>query len=255
MKKTMLEIQALAKRQLQDYRGFNPGTCFADPEFSIDTKTAYHLQDTVTQLRVEDGERVTGYKIGCTGPGTTAQFGMDGPIRGTLFREEVLQTGSSLNPNKFCRLAVEGEMAIRIGSDGEMEAAFPVIELHNLVFRAEKKTLSELIANNGINAGVILPEIEWQQSKAFVTENASLAVNINGTELGVGDLWPKPGGPAESLNWLRQHFKDFKLRLLPGQIVLAGTSLGLYPVQSGDHVSVCLNGQPAVCCSIERFSE
>ena len=118
MKKTMLEIQALAKRQLQDYRGFNPGTCFADPEFSIETKTAYHLQDTVTQLRVKDGEGVTGYKIGCTGPETTAQFGMDGPIRGTLFREEVLQTGSSLNPNKFCRLAVEGEMAIRIGSDG-----------------------------------------------------------------------------------------------------------------------------------------
>ena len=139
MAKTMLEIPALAKRQLQDYRGFNPGTCFADPEFSIDTKTAYHLQDTVTQLRVEDGEGVTGYKIGCTGPGTTAKFGMDGPIRGTLFREEVMQTGSSLNPNKFCHLAVEGEMAIRIGSDGEMEAAFPVIELHNLVFRAKKK--------------------------------------------------------------------------------------------------------------------
>jgi 2-keto-4-pentenoate hydratase len=139
MAKTMLEIPALAKRQLQDYRRFNPGTCFADPEFSIDTKTAYHLQNTVTQPRVEDGDGVTGYKIGCTGPVTTAQFGIDCPIRGTLFREEVLQTGSSLNSNKFCQLAVEGEMAIRIGSDGEMEAAFPVIELHNLVFRAEKK--------------------------------------------------------------------------------------------------------------------
>jgi 2-keto-4-pentenoate hydratase len=100
-----------------------------------------------------------------------------------------------------------------------------------------------------------LPEIKWQQSKAFITESASLAVNINGVELGVGDLWPKPGGPADSLNWLRKHFKDFKLRFLPGQIVLAGTSLGLYPVQSGDHVTVCLDGQPAVCCSIEPLSE
>ena len=88
----------LAKRQLRDYRSFNPGTCFADPEFSIDAKTAYYLQDTVTQLRVGYGESVIGYKVGCTGPGTTAQFGMDGPIRGTLFAEEVLQTGFFFEP-------------------------------------------------------------------------------------------------------------------------------------------------------------
>jgi 2-keto-4-pentenoate hydratase len=96
------------------------------------------LQNTVTKLRVGVGESVIGYKVGCTRPGTTAQFGVDGPIRGTLFGDEVLKNGSSLNQKTFCQLPVEGKMAIRISSNGDIEFAFPIIELHNLIFRAEK---------------------------------------------------------------------------------------------------------------------
>ena len=40
--------------------------------------------------------------------------------------------------------------------------------------------------------------------KAFITESASLEVQINDVELGVGDLWPKAGGPVASLEWLRK---------------------------------------------------
>jgi hypothetical protein len=47
-------------------------------------------------------------------------------------------------------------MAVRIGPDGEIEAAFPVIELHHFVFRGPRKTLPELVANNGINAGAVI---------------------------------------------------------------------------------------------------
>jgi 2-keto-4-pentenoate hydratase len=100
---------------------------------------AYHLQDTVTRLRVEAGERVIGYKVGCTGPGTKAQFGMNGPIRGTLFQDEAHQNNAVINPNEFCQLAIEGEMAVKVDEDGQIKAAFPVIELHNFIFRAEQK--------------------------------------------------------------------------------------------------------------------
>jgi 2-keto-4-pentenoate hydratase len=54
--------------------------------------------------------------------------------------------------------AIEGEMALRIGVDGEIAAAFPVIELHQFVFRAPRKTLAELVANNGMNAGAVIPQ-------------------------------------------------------------------------------------------------
>ena len=119
---------------------------------------AYHLQDAVARLRVEAGESVIGYKVGCTGTGTKAQFGIDGPIRGTLFANEALRNNTVINPNKFCQLAIEGEMAVKVDEDGQIDAAFPVIELHNFIFRAEQKTLAELVANNGINAGMKCPK-------------------------------------------------------------------------------------------------
>ena len=245
------QIQQLAHRQLLDYRASNPGSCFSEPNFNIDIKTAYSLQDAVAKVRVKSGESIIGYKVGCTGPGTIAQFGMEGPIRGTLFRDEVLKNGSSLNKDAFCQLAIEGEMAIKIGSNSDIGAVFPVIELHNFVFRKEKKTLPELIGNNGINAGLVLPGAEWQQSRAFIAKSANLTVRINNNELGSGALWPIGGGPEGSVDWLRGHLEEHGASLVPGQIVLAGTNLGLYPVQSGDQVTVFLDGHPIVCCSIQ----
>lgn len=244
------DIPELAIRQLQDYRNVNPGTCFADPDFSLDVETAYHLQDAVTALRLSDGETVIGYKVGCTGPGTTAQFGMNGPIRGTLFADEVRQNGAAVDPGQFCQLAVEAEMAIKIGPDGTIAAAFPIIELHNFVFRAEKKTLAELIGNNGINAGIVLPDPEWQRSTSFISQAGELALHVNDVELDCGKLWPKADGPEASLNWLRNHLDGFDRSPEPGQIILAGTNLGLYPVQPGDKVVVVLDGQPEVRCTI-----
>ncbi|MFJ5961122.1 hypothetical protein [Pseudarthrobacter oxydans] len=78
-------VRLLASRQLTDYRSGNPDTFFADPErpqLSLDE--AYRVQDEVGALRAP-AERVVGFKVGCTGPGTRAQFGLDGPIRGLLY--------------------------------------------------------------------------------------------------------------------------------------------------------------------------
>jgi 2-keto-4-pentenoate hydratase len=138
----------------------------------------------------------------------------------------------------------------RCGSDGGIAAAFPVIELHNFIFRGPRKTLVELVANNGLNAGIVLPAGEWLTSRAYLTADATLGVHINGRRLGSGSLWPLPGGPGASLEWLRSHLADHKLTLTSGQVVLAGTALELYPVSPGDHVAVSIGGVPTTECFI-----
>src|SRR5260221_5735339 len=78
---------------------------------------------------------------------------MSGPIHARLFRSEIRNSGEMLQYDAYANLAIEGEMAVRIGTNGGIGAAFPVIELHHFVFRGPRKTLAELVANNGINAG------------------------------------------------------------------------------------------------------
>ena len=75
-----VEVTPLAVRQLQDYWTRTSGTILAEDEFELDVSTAYSVQDSITQLLIAEGEDVIGYKVGCTGPGTTAQFGMAVPI-------------------------------------------------------------------------------------------------------------------------------------------------------------------------------
>lgn len=246
----MHELRALADRQWRDYRAREPGTCFSDPGFVLDIARAYELQDAVTTLRVAAGDRLIGYKVGCTGPGTVQQFGMEGPIRGCLFESEVRNSRDALDLQNFASLAIEGEMAVRIGADDTIEAVFPVIELHHFVFRGVRKTLTELVANNGLNGGFVMPHPSWLSSQDFIERRGILNVRINERLIASGQLWPMPGGVHASLGWLRNHLAEADRALLPGQIVLAGTPLGLYPVRSGDHIAVFVGDEIGAECSV-----
>ena len=246
----MNSTEELVDRQWRDYRARQPGTCFADPDFDLSLAAAYELQDAVAKLRVASGDRLIGYKVGCTGPGTTQQFGMQGPIRGRLFESEVRRPGEALNLDDFAHLAIEGEMAVRIGPDRTIAAAFPVIELHHYVFRGLRKTLPELVANNGLNAGFVLPHDDWLLSKAYIDGPGVLSVRINDRLIASGELWPMSGGAMSSIEWLGRQLAVTAADLSPGDIVLTGTPLGLYSVRGGDQVAVLVDDKVGALCSV-----
>ena len=232
-------VRSLAVRQLADYRSGVPGTFFADPgRPQLSLEDAYRVQAEVAALRAQT-ERVAGYKVGCTGPGTRKQFGLDGPIRGLLYESELHASGSELSYQAYAGLAIEGELAVRLGDDGWIAQVFPVIELHNYIFRGKPPTLQELVVNNGINAGVVLPQpaaqMPWRGDEPLT---GRLTVQINGTCVDQGPMAGVPGGPEGSLRWLARHLSDHGLHLRPGQLILTGTPLGLIRVQPGDHIRV-----------------
>ena len=108
------------------------------------------------RLRCEAGDAIAGYKVGAIGPGVLRQFGVKGPVFGHILESEISEASDPPQHGDFCNLAIEGEMAVRIGPDGKIAEAFPIIELHHFCFRAEPLSLAELIANNAINAGLVM---------------------------------------------------------------------------------------------------
>jgi 2-keto-4-pentenoate hydratase len=232
-------VGRLAARQLADYRARTPGTFFAEenrPRLSLDD--AYAVQAEVARLRAAEGEPVAGYKVGATGAGVREQFGMDGPIRGLLYGTELYPSGAELSHSSYANLAIEGELTVRLGDDAKIARIFPVIELHNYVFRSETPNLQELIANNGVHAGVVLPATEGAEWRGEEPLDGVLRVEINGRTVDEGAMSGVPGGPAGSVEWLRRNLEAYGLALRPGQLVLTGTPLGLYPVRPGDSVRV-----------------
>ena len=236
-------VRGLAARQLADYRAGTPGTFFAEedrPHLTLDD--AYAVQAEVAGLRAAEGEPVAGYKVGATGPNVREQFGMDGPVRGFLYQTELYPSGSKLSYASYANLAIEGELAVRLGDDAQIVRIFPVIELHNYVFRSEPRNLQELIANNGLHAGVVLPATEGTQWHGEEPLTGTLQVKINGRTVEEGPMSGVSGGPAGSVQWLRRNLAAYDLALRPWQLILTGTPLGLYPVRPGDSVRVTAEG-------------
>ena len=240
-------VEELASRQLADYRRLSPGTYFGERREPLSLEEAYRVQAEVSRLRVQDGDKIAGYKVGCTSAEIERQFGLRGPIYAVLFQSELRCSGAHLDASSFTNLAIEGEMAARVGEDGEIAALFPAIELHNLVFRSEPKTLAELIVNNGLNAGVVLPDKAAGCEALGQGAARSLRVLINGESIDEGELWSLPGGAGASLKWLRENLKRHGGRLSPGHLVLTGTPLGIHRVRPGDHVEVFAGGHFVHC--------
>jgi 2-keto-4-pentenoate hydratase len=247
----LMSLKTLAALQWADYQRGTPGTAFADPELSPTLEQAYMVQIELAGLRCAAGDAIAGYKVGCIGSGVVEQFGMSGPIHARLFRSEFRNSGEALQYNDYANPAIEGEMALRIGGDGSITAAFPVIELHQFVFRAPRKTLAELVANNGINAGAVIPRHLETRSLGDWENARTLSVAINGVTVDAGSLWAMAGGAAEAIDWLRSDLDRFGEALKPGDLVLAGTPLGLHPVRAGDHVIVSVDGRQCVDCRFE----
>jgi 2-keto-4-pentenoate hydratase len=229
-----MSLEELALRQLSDYDANDPGTIFQDLELRLRLEDAYQLQFLVARLRERRGEALAGYKIGCVSPVVQRQLGIAHPVFGHVWATELHPHGAALDPRRYTRLAIEGELAVRLGNDGRaVEAPFPVIELHNRLFR-RAATAAELVANNAIHAGLVLP----RQRAAAAGQIEEISVFINGTLVGQARACAFAGGPAEAVERVRSHLEPRGLTLAPGQIVLTGTPLPLYPVQEGDQVEV-----------------
>ena len=84
-------LAVLAERQWQDYQMRTPGTCFANRATPSTWSRPIACRPRST-AHPTGGDHRVGYKVGCTGPGTTQQFGMAGPIPGFLFQSRCTST-------------------------------------------------------------------------------------------------------------------------------------------------------------------
>lgn len=238
-----VQMSEWAGRQLADYDAKRPGTMFGEG-VELDVEQAYRIQAAVAQLRSERGERIIGYKVGCTSSTIRAQLGIDHSISGRLFDSEHHRSGVTLSRNNFANPAIEGELAVELSREPRVDdfppneipacvkRVFPVMELHNHVIRSEKPSAGELIANNAIHAGFCAGDgIAWNAENDDENEDGpTLAIDIDDQQV------ETCSGPQlirtinDSLQWLSRQLRDHGEQLRPGQIVLTGSLPPLIPI-------------------------
>jgi len=239
-------IPHLAPRQLADYDARNPGSVFAEGVV-LDAAQGYELQSAVAELRRRRGERIIGYKVGCTSPRIREQLGMDHCVTGRLYDSERHLSGAVLSRSDYANLAIEGELAIELSREPTEDdfsgdgippcvaRVFPVIELHNHVLRGAEPSAGELIAHNAIHAGFVAGR---GVSPKDARGDPSLAIFADGR------LLDQCEGPmliqtiGSSLKWLMEIVRERGDKLSGGQVILTGSIPSLIPIGEGCHIRV-----------------
>jgi 2-keto-4-pentenoate hydratase len=241
------ELRRMALRMLADYDALTPGELFSRP-VDLTIPEAYELQGAIARLREQRGEKIIGYKIGCTSKIIQNQLDVGEPIFGRLFDTGCFHSGVRLSHARFANLAVEGELAVRLSKDlagsssteeeclGAIAAVFPVIELHHYVLHDARSPGPELIAGNGMHAGFVLAEELPRSGPSDLMH--SLCIRINGVPVGAVEDSGTFASATGSLRWLAVRLAGMGLGLCQGQIILTGSPMPLFPVSAGSKVVV-----------------
>jgi len=183
-------------------------------------------------------------------------------VRGYIWQTEAVVSGSRLiyqphdsgQGRRFVNLAIEGEIALRLGQDVLAETTidhsihdcvecwFPVIELHNAVFRGLVPTSQELVAGNAMHAGFVAPSLPGDSCLSTL-DRAEIRIEIDGKVVETKRLADLPGGPLGSVRRLASLLGPTKERLKAGDIVLTGSPGRLLPIGGSCAIAVACEGQ------------
>lgn len=232
----------------------------------LDTDTlhdAYAEQHAFCRLRQWRGDAVVGYKVGCATPATQRQLNIKQPVFGRLFHSGRWPSGTTMPLTRFSSLAVEGELAVRLGQDlpaGDIsdarlrravDSVFAVIELHDPSF-TDEYSAPTLIASNAIHAGFVYAT---DPGSPLDAEPATLRMEVDDVEVAHVTGAALTETIAASLRWLAKELNGHRLRLYAGQTVLCGSVAPLIPVNTPSRVLVTTDRFGSAACRIEESGE
>jgi 2-keto-4-pentenoate hydratase len=232
----------------------------------LSIEESYSVQDLVTKKRINRGEKVVGYKVGCTSSSIRAQFGLDEPIFGRLFQPHIFSDSSLINQDDYINCAIEPEMVIKTCKDLEgenlpdkvlidaMEYISPGIEIHNYKFWNTPPTQQELICSNGIHAGLVVGSTKSCPGN-FSFKHESFMVYENGRLVEEADASEVMGGPLNSLRWLIGRLSRRNEKLISGSLVIPGSPVKLISIDQDTEVAVIIENVGKAIASFSHFSQ
>ncbi|MGI9261281.1 MAG: 2-oxo-hept-4-ene-1,7-dioate hydratase [Woeseiaceae bacterium] len=219
----------------------------------MDMDDAYAIQKAWVDRKIEDGRKVTGYKIGLTSRAMQLAMNIDTPDFGVLLDDMYFPSGASIAAADFTDPRIEVELAFVLkeplqGEDVTLDEVLaatdyvvPSLELIAArSFRVDPKTgytrnVFDTIADNAANAGYIVGEHKADPASIDLPW-AGAMLYLNGGIEETGLAGGVMGHPAHGIRWVCKRFAPHGIGLEPGQFILAGSFTRPIVVKAGDHI-------------------
>jgi len=230
------------RQQIGQLSRAHPGMTIAD---------AYAIQRAWVALKIAEGRRLVGHKIGLTSRAMQMSSQIDEPDYGDLLDDMLFAAGATVPAERFIVPRVELELAFVLhhpleGPGCTLAAVLaatahviPAIEIIDARIESldratgAPRRVTDTIADNAANAGVVLgrkafapDEVDLRWVPALCYRNG--AIEESGVSAGVLDH------PANGIAWLANKLAAFDRRLEPEQTILSGSFIRPVPARSGD---------------------
>lgn len=224
-----------------------------------DMDFAYQVQDLLgPMIAGEAAASPAGYKIGLTTPRMQRMCGIDEPIVGVIFAGRIQPAPGRVAVDGHVRLAIESEIALRIGAPfpaGEVSpdrvldhvdgvcAAFELIDDSGADYG--RLSAATLVADNAWNAGLVTGPVVAAAGFGALKDRKGV-LSRDGEVVDTGDSSDVLGDPANALAWVVRHLARRGQALAPGQWVSTGAIIPTRVVARGQTWRFEVDGLPAV---------
>lgn len=219
------------------------------PEITIGD--AYAIQREWMRLKLGEGRRIIGHKIGLTSRAMQMSSQIDEPDYGTLLDDMLFQDGGDIACERFIDPMIEVELAfvLKHRLAGPNLTIMDVLSATAYVIPAAEiidarchridpdskrpRKVMDTISDNAANVGIIMGgrpigpmDVDLRWVGALLYRNGV----IEETGVAAGVL----NHPANGIAWLARKLAPFDVALEPGQIILAGSFTRPVKVRPGD---------------------
>ena len=211
----------------------------------IQLDDVYRCQDLLVKRKEAKGFQVCGVKVGSTNPKVQAHFGIKEPVCDRLFRQTCWEGGATVSTKSWMAPKLECEIAFRIARplagpgvtpESALAAVSGVMGAFEIIDpRSAKPDFGpiDLVADNTVNAGCVVGT-EVPITRDLDLSKVSAAFSRNGGTPVKGTGANVLGSPLNVLVWLANWLGAHGRSLNPGDVVLTGSLVDIFPIEAGD---------------------
>ncbi|BCJ88393.1 2-keto-4-pentenoate hydratase [Effusibacillus dendaii] len=219
----------------------------------LDVAAAYEIQAELVNLKLEQGYRVIGPKMGLTSQAKMKQMKVEEPIYGYIFDYMVIPNGGQLRMRDLIHPKVEAEIAFVMGKDvsgpgvtgaqilAATEFVTSALEIIDSRYENFSFTLPDVIADNASSSRVILGD-RLVRPDEMELDLVGVTLSINGQIKALGAGAAVLGHPAHSVAMLANMLARKGESLKAGSVILTGGVTEAILLHVGDTVSAKLDG-------------
>ena len=228
-----------------------------------DLNFAYAIQNINTQLRLDEGVRLVGKKIGLTSKAVQAQLGVDQPDFGMLFNDKEVLNGDRISMKELMQPKVEAEIAFVLGEDldgdgltiidllASIDYALPAIEIVGSRIKDWNIKITDTIADNASASHYVLGHTPRTLDEFDMIE-CSMKTIKNNQLVSEGKGAACLGSPLNAVLWLANKMIEMGNPLQAGELIFSGALGPMANVEANDHVKIEIEGLGHVSVSFDE---